>query len=124
MYNASHVDDLLITSESNSMIDVLCAGLTRKYGDVTRKDGPIVNYLGIVFDLSRSGEARVTMKGYVDDLLSGSGIPGVARSPATEDLFDVSEKPMVAEERRVKFHTVLSKEDEARVPASDSVPGH
>ena len=106
---AFHVDDLLITSESKSIIDVLCAGLSSKYGDVTRKDGPIVNYLGMVFDRSRSGEARVTMKGYVDDLLSGSGIPGVARSPATEGLFNVREKPTVAEERRAKFHSLVAK---------------
>ena len=106
---AFHVDDLLITSESRSMIDALCAGLSSKYGDVTRKDGPIVNYLGMVFDLSHSGEARVSMKGYVEDLLSGSGISGVARSPATDGLFDVREMPTVAEERRAKFHSLVAK---------------
>ena len=50
---AFHVDDLLITSESRSVIEALCAGLSSKYGDVTRTDGPIVNYLPI--DLSHSG---------------------------------------------------------------------
>ena len=60
---AFHADELLITSESRSMIESLCAGLKSKYGDVTRTDGPIVNYLGMIFDLSHSGEARVSMKG-------------------------------------------------------------
>ena len=56
------------------MIESLCIGLKRKYGDVSRTNGPIVNYLGMVFDLSHAGEARVSKKEYVDDLLTGSGI--------------------------------------------------
>ena len=106
---ALHVDDLLITSESPEMIEALCAGLTSKYGDVTRTDGPIVNYLGMIFDLSHPGEARVSMKGYVEDLLSGSDISGVARSPATDGLFDIREMPAVTEERRGKFHSLVAK---------------
>ena len=106
---AFHVDDLLITSQSKSMIESMCAGMSSKYGTVSRTDGPIVNYLGMVFDLSHAGEARVSMKGYVEDLLTGSGIPGVARSPATEGLFDIREVPAVTEERRAKFHSLVAK---------------
>ena len=106
---ALHVDDLFITSESPEMIEALCAGLTSKYGDVTRADGPIVNYPGMIFDLSHSGEARVSMKGYIEDLLSGSGTSGVARSPATDGLFDIREMPAVTEERRAKFHSLVAK---------------
>ena len=42
---AVHVDDLMITSTDSGMIESLAAGLMERYGDITRKDGPIVNYL-------------------------------------------------------------------------------
>ena len=71
---ALHVDDLLITSVNSEMIESLCAGLKNKYGDISRSDGPVVNYLGITFGMRHPGEARVSMKGYVDDLLEGSDI--------------------------------------------------
>jgi hypothetical protein len=61
---ALHVDDLFMTSVSTSMIDELCEGLRAKYGDVSRSNGPVVNYLGMTFDMCVPGEAKVTMKGY------------------------------------------------------------
>ena len=106
---ALHVDDLLISSVSTEMIESLCVGLKRKYGDMSRTDGPVVNYLGMVFDMRHPGEARVSMKGYVDDLLEGSDIPGVARTPATDGLFDIRDVPAVSEDRRAKFHSLVAK---------------
>lgn len=35
------------------------------------------------------GEAKVTMKGYIQDALDGSGTTGLAASPAIDQLFDV-----------------------------------
>ena len=85
-----HVDDLLITSTSADMIESLTERLKKRYGEMSKTNGTVLNYLGIVFDLSRAGdmgkssktngtvlnylgmvfdlsragEARVTMKGY------------------------------------------------------------
>ena len=56
---AVHVDDLMITSVDEGMIESLAAGLIKRYGDITRKNGPVVNYLGMVFDLTVTGVARV-----------------------------------------------------------------
>ena len=56
---ALHVDDLLISSGSTEMIESLCVGLKRKYGDMSRTDGPVVNYLGMIFGMRHPGEARV-----------------------------------------------------------------
>ena len=39
---AVHVDDLLITSVCQEMIEHLARGLTERYGDITRHDGPVV----------------------------------------------------------------------------------
>ena len=107
---AVHVDDLMVTSIDGSMIEAVATGLIKRYGEITRKDGPIVNYLGMVFDLSFAGVARVSMTGYVEDMLKESGTMGVARSPATEGLFDVREgAAMASEEERVRFHRQVAK---------------
>ena len=107
---AVHVDDLFITSTNGEMIESLAAGLIKRYGDITRKNGPIVNYLGMVFDVTIAGVARVSMSGYVEDMLKESKTVGGARTPATEGLFDVRGGAEVAsEERRVWFHRHVAK---------------
>ena len=83
---AVHVDDLMITSTDSDMIESLVAGLIERYGDITRKDRPTVNYLGIVFDLTVRGLARMTMTGYVNDMLREVGTSKGARTPATDGL--------------------------------------
>jgi hypothetical protein len=41
----------------------------------------------MVSDTSTEGEARVTMKGFVDDLLKWYGRSGTANSPAGKSIF-------------------------------------
>jgi Reverse transcriptase (RNA-dependent DNA polymerase) len=100
-----HVDDLLIMSESSSMIRRLTDGLTERYGEISLKHGPVLNYLGMVLDFTLAGEAKVTMAGYTDEVLKCSGILGTARTPGTDGLFEVRDTaPTVPEEVRVWFH--------------------
>jgi Reverse transcriptase (RNA-dependent DNA polymerase) len=84
-----HLDDLFITSSSADMIDHLTEGLRARYGEISKTQGTILNYLGMTFDLSQPGEARVSMKGYVEDTLASCRITGGARTPASDGLFDV-----------------------------------
>ena len=107
---AVHVDDLMISSTDTDMIDALAAGLEKRYGEITRKDGPVVNYLGMVFDLTMPGVAKVSMIGYVDDMLKEVGTVKGARTPATEGLFDVrSDIAEVSEEQKITFHRHVAK---------------
>ena len=76
-----HVDDLLITSVDNDMIESLAEGLRLRYGEITKSNGSILNYLGMVLDFSHPGKTRVSMT------LKCSGVTGGARTPATEGLF-------------------------------------
>ena len=80
-----------------------------KYGEISRSDGPVVNYLGMTFDLRVKGEARVTMKRHIQDTLEGSGTTGLAASPAIEQLFDVRDVSRVEEEEWAKFHSMVAK---------------
>jgi hypothetical protein len=61
-----HVDDSLITSKSKQMISEVTDGLKTRYGEITLKHGPMINYLGISLDFTHAGEASLTMAGYVD----------------------------------------------------------
>ena len=107
---AFHVDNLIITSENMSMIDDLCKGLKSEYGDITRRDGPLLNYLRMSFDLSVPGEVSMSMKGYTNDVIQCGGIPGKARSPATDGLFDTRDGvELVAESTQIWFHSIVAK---------------
>ena len=104
------MDDLFVTSVCKYMIEELATGLIKRYGDITRKDGPILNYLGMVFDLTTPGKAKVTMGGYIDDMLRERGTSGGARTPSTEGLFDVRPDAIIASEsERVEFHRCVAK---------------
>ena len=106
---AVHVDDLLITSKSKAMIAELTEGLEARYGEITLAHGPLINYLGMAFDFSRAGEARVSMSGYIDEMLESSGVQGIAKTPATDWLFETRpDAVMVREEVRVWFHHVTA----------------
>lgn len=103
-----HVDDLLITSLSEKMIQELTEGLRQRYGEITLRHGPMLNYLGISVDLTHTGEARLTMAGYIEEVLSTSGVTGVARTPALDNLFDADDSELVSEDIRVWFHRVVA----------------
>jgi hypothetical protein len=68
------VDDLLITSVDECMIERLSEGLRRRYGEITETNGTILNYLEMVLDFSHPDETRVSMKGFVEDMLLSEGL--------------------------------------------------
>jgi hypothetical protein len=91
------------------MIKELTDGLQSRYGEISLEHGPKLNYLGMVVDMSHGREARITMGGYVDEILMSSGVTGHARTPATEGLFDVrQDAEKVSEDVRAWFHRVVA----------------
>ena len=106
---AVHVDDLLITCTNANTIHELCHGLKTRYGEITRRDGPLINYLGMSLDLSTTGEVRISMSGYVEEVLVNAGVEGMAKTPATDGLFEIRESTaLVTEAKRAKFHRVVA----------------
>lgn len=106
---AVHVDDLFITSKSKELIAELTDGLRARYGEITLSHGPRINYLGIAFDFSCPGEARVSMSGYINEILDSSGVQGIAKTPATDGLFETRPDAVtVTEEVRVWIHRVTA----------------
>jgi hypothetical protein len=59
----------------------------------------------MVLDFTHAGQVKLTMSGYTDDVLKNSGIPGTARTPGTDGLFEVRDTALpVPDEVRVWFH--------------------
>jgi hypothetical protein len=80
-----HIDDLLITSTDDNMIEGLAEGIRERYGEITKTNGTTLNYLGMVLDFSTPGETRVSMKGFVEDMLKTSGVTGGPRHRPLRD---------------------------------------
>lgn len=92
------------------MIESLAEGLRLRYGEISMTQGTTLNYLGMVFDLTQQGEARVSMKGYVDSMLECCSTTGGARTPATDGLFGVRpECDVVSESERKDFHSTVAR---------------
>jgi dihydroxyacetone kinase DhaKLM complex PTS-EIIA-like component DhaM len=105
-----HVDDLFIVSASTEMIEHLTDGLKKRHVEIKKNQGTVLNYLGINFDLSQHGRARVSMRGYVDDVLALCDTTGGARIPATDGLFEVRKgDDMATETERMYFNSIMAK---------------
>jgi hypothetical protein len=59
-------------------------------------------------DFSHSGEARLTMSGYLNEILMTLGVTGTARTPATDTLFEADGTELVTADVRVWFHRVVA----------------
>jgi len=84
-----HVDDLFISSKSAELIDELLGVLKKRYKTITEHHGKVHNYLGMQMDFRMPGRVQIKMTKYVEDLLQKYGVRGKAKTPATEDLFDI-----------------------------------
>jgi hypothetical protein len=104
-----HVDDLFISSEDEQMITELAKGLREIYGEISLAHGPRINYLGLQVNMEVKGEARITMDGYVEEMLASSGVQGTARTPATDGLFETRDTALaVPQNVSVWFHRVVA----------------
>jgi Reverse transcriptase (RNA-dependent DNA polymerase) len=110
-----HVDDLKISHVDEKVVEMVLDMLDQQYGKeaplvVTR--GKVHEYLGMTLDFSVLGKCRVSMDGYVDEIveefLPKSSL--TANTPAASHLFDVNDKckKLDVQEASV-FHQVTAK---------------
>jgi hypothetical protein len=107
---ALYVDDLKITSRSRVLINELINKLRETYKDITVKEGLIQNYLGMCFDYSVKKKCKVTMEGYVNDLLETCKVSGIAATPALSNLFLIDKnKEFLNFDLKKWFHSTVAK---------------
>jgi hypothetical protein len=104
-----HVDDLLITSESQSNLDMVDTYLKSVYPETKLCAGLIINYIGMTFDFTVCGEVSVTMDNCVNEILSECDVTTARATPATSSLFDVRQAPKVSEAEARYFHKFVAK---------------
>ena len=105
---AFHVDDLLITSESQRTIDEVISFLKSKFSAVTAERGDKHSYLAMTIDITNS-HYTVSMDGYIQSLLKDRRVKYV-QSPATDSLFeeDGDNNPLPEGDKKI-FHSEVAK---------------
>jgi hypothetical protein len=108
---AVHVDDMEILAANEAAIDLLLDQLKSRFPKLSVHRGRVLDYLGMTFDFSVPGKVKITMNGYVTDLLKDcDDIPGTVDTPATSTLFSVSESsPSLSQVARERFHSLVAK---------------
>ena len=108
---AVHVDDVLITAKTDTIIDGIIGDLQLAYKKLSVQRGAVINYIGMVFDFSAIGKVKITMPGFIDDLMRACEfIQGVAKSPASDNLFKISENAELLDKGgRDIFHSLTAK---------------
>ena len=106
-----HVDDMLITAESENAIDNIIKEIGEKYENLSIYRGRKLDYLGMTFDFTESQKVKITMNGYIQDLLLYcQDMEGTAKTPAANDLFDIDENSeQLDEKKRQNFHSIVAK---------------
>jgi len=108
---AVHVDDMMVTCEVESALDDFVAFLRRRFGEdkVAEHRGKVLDFLGMTFNFETKGEARVTMKRLVDEIIAGSGVTTEFKTPAVDELFDVRDAQKLDVEERDRFRSYAAK---------------
>ena len=84
-----HVDDLFITCVDESIIESVVSSIEAQYKTITVHTGKVHSYLGMTFDFSVPGKVKVSMEGYIRDIILLSGVTEKAATPAGTDLLMV-----------------------------------
>ena len=107
---ALYVDDLKAASKSDKLLEELYQSCLIEFKEVTKHEGKILPYLGMNFDYSEEGKVKVTMSGYIDDLMRYTNTCGTCTTPATDQLFNVREDSVKLDDaRREEFHSIVAK---------------
>jgi histone deacetylase 1/2 len=105
-----HVDDILCLSSSAAAHEELLRLATDRFKEVHHDGGVPLSFLGMTVDMSVVFEARLSMQGFVNDLLREYGCNGQAATPANNNLFNISDSATsLGEVRRKRFHSFVAK---------------
>jgi hypothetical protein len=104
-----HVDDLLITSLSQNLMDQFESYLRSVYPEIKMTSGLVIDYLGMTFDFSKPGQVNITMDNCVTDILVSSGVTTAKATPATSSLFETRDAPKATAAASAFFHTHVAK---------------
>ena len=105
-----YVDDIFISCRVKEIAEQVLVDLAGVYGELKINRGNRHSYLGMTMDFAKEGECKITMSGYVDELLRLYSVTGSVATPATPTLqeIDPDSKPLSRNDRG-EFHTAVAK---------------
>ena len=104
-----HVDDLLVTNANESNLDAFYSYLKGVYKETRIVRGKVLDYVGMSFDFTVPGEAKVTMANCINDILGDGEDLKEAITPASSTLFDIRPATKATTEENKWFHSVTAK---------------
>jgi hypothetical protein len=118
-----HVDDCKLSHRKSRVMDDMIQWLRQEYesifedgsGKMTVSRGKVHKYLGMTLDYTVSGQVKITMTGYIDEILSAfdEADPkgrGTKSSAASENLFKIDEDcEKLQPTKAVEFHNLVAK---------------
>ena len=105
-----YVDDCFVDFVEPRALEFVCEKLSDKYGKVTRHDGDVLPFLGMMLDFREEVVVKFSMPAYLKDIIRGSSVKRPAETPAAANLFEVDpESPIVSEEVRKIFRSQVAK---------------
>ena len=108
-----HVDDMMISCCDDEHIDMVIDEIEKLYPGLTKHRGKVLNYIGMTFNFETAGQVRITMEGFIKELLEDcKEILGVSPTPAKTDLFLVKPDnidPLLTTYAREYFHSITAK---------------
>jgi hypothetical protein len=106
---ADSVSILAMPPKSQARLDWLADRLRDSYKEIKVHSGDIHDYLGMDLDFSVPGKCKVSQKKYVQEVLASHPVRGVAKTPATDELFEINEKSKnLAQADAEEFHHVTA----------------
>jgi hypothetical protein len=104
-----HVDDLLITCERQEAIDEVTSQIRDEFKTIDDQRGDIHSYLGMNMDFGELTGVKITMEGFVKDLIKENEVKRTAATPAADHLFTVRDSPKLLSENAKRFHSIVAK---------------
>jgi histone deacetylase 1/2 len=105
-----HVDDILCLSASAAAHEELLRRATERFKEVHHDAGVSLSFLGMTVDMRVQSEARLSMQGFINDLIREYDCEGRAMTPANSNLFSISASAvMLGFVRKKRFHSFVAK---------------
>lgn len=105
-----HVDDLLCLCADVKAHKELADLLKKHFHETKWVDEKVLSYLGMTLDFSVKGRIKVTMEGFMQDLMAANPCDNTSNTPATNTLFDSEEiDELMSDPGRRQFHSLTFK---------------
>ena len=104
-----YVDDLMITCADPELLRQVIKELESKFEGTKANIAKVHSYLGMMFNFTEKGQVKITMEGYINEILSFHEVKGKANTPALTSLFDIQNSAALDENKRTQFHSIVAK---------------